>query len=311
MKSPFLYSNDNKRYHTLSYHLKQRFDRRVFKAVIDAGFTCPNLDGSRGFGGCTYCLSGSGDFTHGADRDIAEQVRMELDRVRKKTPGADVIAYFQAHTNTYAPLSRLRELYESALSVDGVCGLSIATRADALEPETMDYLAELSQRTYLTVELGLQTVHDATAERINRCHTYSEFEEAFQALKSRGIRVCVHLINGLPGETAEMMLESARTVGELEADALKIHLLQIMKGTLMERQLAAGEMIPMTREGYLDVVCSQLEVLPPETVIERITGDGAHDKLIAPRWGVDKIAVLGGIDRLLVQKDTWQGKRYP
>ncbi|WP_444659726.1 TIGR01212 family radical SAM protein [Caproiciproducens sp. R2] len=310
MKSPFLYSNDNKRYHTLSYHLKKRFDRRVFKAVIDAGFTCPNLDGSKGFGGCTYCLSGSGDFTHGADRSVAEQVRMELNRVREKTPGADVIAYFQAHTNTYAPLPRLRELYESALGAEGVCGISIATRADALKPETVDYLAGLSGETYLTVELGLQTIHDATARRINRCHSCAAFTEAFQALKSRGIRVCVHIINGLPGETPEMMLDTARAVGALGADAVKIHLLQVMRGTPMERQLAAGEVVPMTREGYLDVVCSQLEVLPPETVIERITGDGAHDQLIAPRWGVDKISVLGGIDRALVQKDTWQGKRY-
>ena len=311
MKSPFLYSNDNKRYHTLSYHLKNRFGRRVMKAVIDAGFTCPNLDGTKGTGGCTYCLSGSGDFTHGAGRSAAEQVGLELDRVRGKRPDADVIAYFQAHTNTYAPLPRLRTLYESVLDIDGVCGISIATRADALEEETMDYLAGLSGKTYLTVELGLQTAHDSTAEKINRGHTCAEFEDAFRALKSRGIRVCVHIINGLPGETPEMMLDTARTVGSLGADAVKIHLLQILRGTAMERQLAAGEIVPMSREDYIDTVCSQLEVLPPETVIERITGDGAHDKLIAPRWGVDKIAVLGGIDRALVQKDTWQGKRFP
>nr|WP_319487582.1 TIGR01212 family radical SAM protein [uncultured Caproiciproducens sp.] len=310
MKSPFLYSNDNKRYHTLSYHLKNRFDRRVFKAVIDAGFTCPNLDGTRGTGGCTYCLFGSGDFTHGAGRSAAEQVRMELERVREKKPDADVVAYFQAHTNTYAPLPQLRELYESVLEIDGVCGISIATRADALEPETMDYLSGLSQKTYLTVELGLQTIHDSTAVKINRGHTYAEFVEALRALKSRGIRVCVHIINGLPGETVEMMLDTARTVGALRADAIKIHLLQIMRGTAMERQFADGEVVPMTREGYINAVCSQLEVLPPEMVVERITGDGAHDKLIAPRWGVDKIAVLGGIDRALVQKDTWQGKLH-
>lgn len=310
MKSPFLYSNDNKRYHTLSYHLKNRFDRRVMKAVIDAGFTCPNLDGTKGTGGCTYCLSGSGDFTHGAGRSAAEQVGLELDRVHKKRPDSDVIAYFQAHTNTYAPLPQLRTLYESVLDIDGVCGISIATRADALEEETMDYLSSLAQKTYLTVELGLQTVHDSTAEKINRGHTYAEFADAFRALKSRNIRVCVHIINGLPGETPEMMLDTARTVGMLGADAVKIHLLQIMRGTPMECQLAKGEIVPMTRENYIDVVCSQLEVLPPETVIERITGDGAHDKLIAPRWGMDKIAVLGGIDRALVQKNTWQGKRF-
>lgn len=309
-RSPFQYSGDNKRYHTLSYHLKSMFDQRVFKAVIDAGFTCPNLDGTKGTGGCTYCLGGSGDFTHGSGKSVTEQVEAELLRVRNKWGGAGVIAYFQAHTNTYAPLSKLRELYEAALKIDGVCGISIATRADALEPETMDYLAELSQRTYLTVELGLQSMHDSTAEQINRGHTWAEFVEAYRALKARGIRVCVHIINGLPGETPEMMLQTANALAGLRADAVKIHLLQIMQGTRLARQYAANQVIPMTKDEYVNAVCSQLEVLPPETVIERITGDGSHDKLIAPRWGVDKIAVLGAIDQALVQKDTWQGKFY-
>jgi radical SAM protein (TIGR01212 family) len=309
-KSPFAYSNDNKRYHTLSYHLKTKFDLRVFKAVIDAGFTCPNLDGSKGTGGCTYCLGGSGEFAHGAGKSVAEQVRDELSRIRKKQSKADAIAYFQAHTNTYAPLSVLRQLYESVLEVDGVCGISIATRADTLESETMDYLAELAQRTYLTVELGLQTIHDETAVKINRCHTYSEFLTTYKALKSRGIRVCVHIINGLPGETSENMVETARVLGALKVDAVKIHLLQIMKDTELARQYAAGHVIPMTKEDYINTVCSQLETFPAETVIERITGDGSHDKLIAPLWGVDKIAVLGAIDQALAQKDMWQGKQY-
>jgi radical SAM protein (TIGR01212 family) len=307
--SPFRYSDDNKRYHTLSYHLKTVFDHRVMKAVIDAGFTCPNLDGTKGTGGCAYCLNGSGDFTRGG-KPVEEQVRAEILRVRKKYHNADVIAYFQAHTNTYAPLAVLKEKYESALSAEGVCGISIATRADALEPETVDYLAELSRRTYLTVELGLQTVHDDTAAKMNRGHTYSEFLTAYEELKARGIRVCVHIINGLPGETTEKMLETARELGRIKADAVKIHLLQIMEGTELARQYALGQVLPMTREEYIGTVCAQLEVLPPETVIERITGDGAHDKLIAPRWGVDKISVLGGIDKALADKDTWQGKIY-
>ncbi len=309
-KSPFPYSDDNKRYHTLNYHMKTLFDRRVFKAVIDAGFTCPNLDGTKGTGGCTYCLNGSGDFTHGSEKNAEEQVRDELFRIRSKNPGADVIAYFQAHTNTYAPLPVLRRLYESALQVEGVCGISIATRADALEPGTMDYLAGLSRQTYLTVELGLQTVHDRTAAKINRGHTYGEFLQSYRELKARNIRVCVHIIDGLPGETPEMMLETARELGRLRPDAVKIHLLQIMEGTELAHQYARGLVTPMEKEGYLDIVCSQLEVLPPETVIERITGDGAHDKLIAPRWGVNKIAVLNGIDRELVRRDTWQGKKH-
>ncbi len=308
--NPFPYSCDNKRYHTLSYHLKSMFDKRVFKAVIDAGFTCPNLDGTKGTGGCTYCLNGSGDFTHGAGKSVAGQVEAELLRVRKKWSDAQVIAYFQAHTNTYAPLPQLRALYETALESDGVCGISIATRADALEAETMDYLSELSKKTYLTVELGLQSMHDSTAERIHRGHTWAEFAKAYRALKERGIRVCVHIINGLPGETPEMMLQTARALADFSVDAVKIHLLQIMRGTQLARQYAGHQVVPMTKEEYINAVCSQLEVLPPQTVIERITGDGDHDKLIAPRWGVDKIAVLGGIDQALVQKDTWQGKYY-
>lgn len=310
MVNPFLYSSDNKRYHTLSYHLKSKFDRRVFKAVIDAGFTCPNLDGTKGTGGCTYCLGGSGEFTNGEGASVTEQVRAELARVRKKWSDADGIAYFQAHTNTYAPLPKLRELYESALSVEGICGISIATRADALQTETMDYLSELSKRTYLTVELGLQTIHDSTAASIHRGHTYAEFLKSYEALKLRGIRVCVHIINGLPGETDEMMRETARVIGGLGADAIKIHLLQIMEGTMMARQYNAYEVVPMTKENYINLVCAQLAVLPAETVIERITGDGSHDKLIAPRWGIDKIALLGGIDQVLAKENTWQGKQF-
>ena len=309
-RSPFPYSDDNKRYHTLSYHLNTLFGKRVFKAVIDAGFTCPNLDGKKGTGGCTYCLGGGGEFTHGAGKNVAEQVTDELSRVRKKWDNADVIAYFQSHTNTYAPLPKLRELYEAALQVNGVRGISIATRADALEPETVNYLSELSGKTYLTVELGLQSMHDSTAARIHRGHTWAEFLEGYRALKAGGIRVCVHLIDGLPGETAEMMLQTARTLGTLRPDAVKIHLLQVMRGTELARQYAAGQVIPMTKEEYIDAVCSQLEVLPAQTVIERVTGDGSHDKLIAPRWGTDKIAVLGGIDQSLAQKHTGQGKFY-
>lgn len=309
-ENPFPYSGDNKRYHTLSYHMRSIFGKRVFKAVIDAGFTCPNLDGTRGTGGCTYCRNGSGDFTQGPEKSVGEQIQAEIVRVRSKWKDADVIAYFQAHTNTYAPLAVLKELYGTALAQDGVCGLSIATRADTLAEDTADYLAELSHKTYLTVELGLQSMHDRTARLINRGHTWAEFLEGYGALKKRGIRICVHLINGLPGETAPMMVETARALGILGVDAVKIHLLQIMRDTVLVRQYEAGMVVPMTKEEYLDVVCRQLEVLPPHTVIERITGDGAHDQLIAPRWGVDKISVLGAIDQTLAQRDTWQGKYY-
>lgn len=307
MEHPFPYADDNKRYHTLAYHLKKRFGRRVFKASIDAGFTCPNLDGTRGTGGCTYCQGGSGAFAPGLSLSVSDQVRQEQARIHSKWKDAPVIAYFQAHTNTYAPLDTLKRKYEEALSVDGVCGLSIATRADALPKETVAYLAQLSQQTYLTVELGLQTIHDGTAERIHRGHSYAEFLHAYQILKGHGIRVCVHLIDGLPGETQSMMLETARAVGRLRPDAVKLHLLHILRGTPLAEEFTAGKLEPMTREAYICTVCSQLERLPPETVIERVTGDGQREMLLAPLWSLDKIAVLGGIDQEMARRDTIQG----
>lgn len=310
MEHPFPYADDNKRYHTLAYHLKKRFGRRVFKASIDAGFTCPNLDGTRGTGGCTYCQGGSGAFAPGPALSVSDQVRQEQARIHLKWKDAPVIAYFQAHTNTYAPLDTLKRKYEEALSVDGVCGLSIATRADALPKETVAYLAQLSQQTYLTVELGLQTIHDGTAERIHRGHSYAEFLHAYQILKGHGIRVCVHLIDGLPGETQSMMLETARAVGRLRPDAVKLHLLHILRGTPLAEEFTAGKLEPMTREAYICTVCSQLERLPPETVIERVTGDGQREMLLAPLWSLDKIAVLGGIDQEMARRDTIQGALF-
>ena len=310
MEHPFPYADDNKRYHTLAYHLKKRFGRRVFKASIDAGFTCPNLDGTRGTGGCTYCQGGSGAFAPGRSLSVSDQVRQEQARIHLKWKDALVIAYFQAHTNTYAPLDTLKRKYEEALSVDGVCGLSIATRADALPKETVAYLAQLSQQTYLTVELGLQTIHDGTAERIHRGHSYAEFLHAYQILKGHGIRVCVHLIDGLPGETQSMMLETARAVGRLRPDAVKLHLLHILRGTPLAEEFTAGKLEPMTREAYICTVCSQLERLPPETVIERVTGDGQREMLLAPLWSLDKIAVLGGIDQEMARRDTIQGALF-
>ena len=268
MEHPFPYADDNKRYHTLAYHLKKRFGRRVFKASIDAGFTCPNLDGTWGTGGCTYCQGGSGAFAPGPSLSVSDQVRQEQARIHLKWKDAPVIAYFQAHTNTYAPLDTLKRKYE-----------------EALPKETVAYLAQLSQQTYLTVELGLQTIHDGTAERIHRGHSYAEFLHAYQILKGHGIRVCVHLIDGLPGETQSMMLETARAVGRLRPDAVKLHLLHILRGTPLAEEFTAGKLEPMTREAYICTVCSQLERLPPETVI----------------------AVLGGIDQEMARRDTIQG----
>lgn len=310
MKSGFLYSLDNKRYHTLNYHMLEKFGCRVFKAVIDAGFTCPNIDGTCGVGGCTYCTSGAAEFTNSSEISVVNQIELEKERIYKKRGKVPVIAYFQAHTNTYADLPVLKTLYEEALITEGVAGISIATRPDCLNDEKTAYLKELSEKTYLTVELGLQTVFDETAKKINRGYLFNVFENAFNKLKQNNIRVCVHLIDGLIDETPEMMVESAKILGKMKPDAVKIHLLHVMKGTVCEKEYLKGKLIPMTMEKYIETVCEQLRCLPPECVIERITGDGSKDNLVAPRWSTNKIAVLGGIDRFMAENNIYQGDKY-
>jgi radical SAM protein (TIGR01212 family) len=305
--NPFPFSDDNKRYHTLSHYIKQH-GISAYKASVDAGFTCPNIDGSRGTGGCIYCDGGSGYFSADAAVPIAKQIDLELERIRKKHPGSNAIAYFQAHTNTYAPVKILRELFKSAVKHEGICGISIATRADALPEDVLDYLSQLNERTNLTVELGLQTVNDNTAALINRCHSFSDFIEGYSALKNRGISTCAHLINGLPGEDDSMMLQSATVLGRLSPDAVKLHSLHVIKGTILEELYRTGQYQPISFENYVDICIRQLEVLPPKTVIERITGDADKRTLVAPVWGKDKIRVLGTIDKVMAERDTWQGK---
>ena len=308
-KSPFLYSSDNKRYHTLNYHFRSVYGKKLCKAVIDCGFTCPNIDGSKGYGGCIFCDGGSGYFTRSA-LNVAGQIRSEHERIFKKCGDVPIIAYFQANTNTYAPVSVLREKFDTALSFPYIAGLSIGTRADCLSDEVLDLLCELSDRTNLTVELGMQTVHEPTIDLINRCCTHEEFLEGYNKLKSRGIRVCLHIINGLPHETPEMMTETARQTAKLAPDGVKLQMLHVIEGTKLAEKYKSGDISLLSRDEYIDVIVSQLELLPPETVIERITGDGDKRKLIAPMWSADKIAVLGGIDKRLADLDTWQGRLY-
>jgi len=307
--NPFPYSNDNKRYRSLAYE-NGRQGHKIYKAVIDAGFNCPNIDGTKGLGGCIYCGGGSGYFTASPAVPIDRQLTDELIRIRSKVPDACAVAYFQAHSNTYAPLARLREMFETALRHKGICGLAVATRADCLPADVLDYLSELNGRTNLTVELGLQTVFDETATIINRCHSFSDFCEGYSALKSRGIRVTVHIINGLPGETADMMAQTARTLGKMRPDGVKIHLLHVINGTRLCEMYERGEYEPMSFRNYTETAVRQLEVLPPETTIERLTGDGERTTLVAPLWSRDKICVLGTIDRLMAEKNTWQGRLF-
>ena len=308
MSSKFPCSDDNKRYHSLFYYNKHRFGHRVYKAVLNGGFTCPNLDGSKGTQGCAFCDGGSGAFTKALP--LQKQLELELSRIRKQNSDAKAIAYFQVHTNTYAPVDYLRNLFEQAISYSGIIGISIGTRPDCLPDNVLDYLSDLHQRTYLTIELGIQTAHDATAEAFGRGYAFSEFLESYQRLQSLNIRTCLHIINGLHQESIADMIQTAEILGRLRPQAVKIQLLHVLKDTRYADLYQSGEYHPMTQEDYIFTVVKQLEYFPPETVIERLTGDGEKAKLLAPLWSRDKIRTLGYIDKLQVQLDTWQGKSH-
>lgn len=309
-ENPFPYSDTNRRFYTYDYYLRQRFGGKVAKIPLDAGFTCPNLDGTRGVGGCIYCSSrGSGDFAPEATLSVTEQFQSGVKTLSDKWRPVGYIPYFQAHTNTYGPVEQLRTLFEEALSQPDVVGLSVATRADCISPAIADLLRELSERTFLTVELGLQTAHDSTAARINRCHTYEEFLRGYRLLD--GIDVCVHLIEGLPGENHADMLETARKISELHPFAVKLHLLHVLRETALATLWESGAYTPMELADYVQVICDTLEVLPPDTVIERITGDGPPDLLLAPLWSRKKFVVMNEIDKELYRRGSMQGSRYP
>lgn len=310
MKNNFKYTLDNKRYHTWNYHLQSLFGGKVFKVALNGGFTCPNLDGTKGIGGCTYCLSGSGDFAGDPTHDILTQFEEVKEKMHKKWPEAKYIPYFQANTNTYAPVEILKQKFEPVLKKDGVVGLALATRADCLNDDVLEYLSDLNKRTYLMVELGLQTVFDETGKRINRCHSYAEFSDGYNALKKRGIRTCVHLILGLPGETHDMMIESAKTVALLRPQCVKLHLLHVMKGTKMSQEYLNSEFSVLSLREYVNTVVDCLEYFHEDTVIQRLTGDGGKDVLIAPLWSLKKFVVLNEIDKEMVRRDTYQGQKF-
>ncbi len=303
----FKYSDTNKRYHTLDYFYKNKFNSKVFKVSLNGNFTCPNIDGTKGYGGCIYCHKGSSDFGGDKTKSITEQFNTIKNMLLKKWPKAKYIAYFQSNTNTYGPIDKLKNLYEEALNQDDVVGLNIATRADSITNECYDYLEELAKRTYLTVELGLQTTNEKTAKLINRCHTLTEFEEAVKNLRKRGIFVVVHIINGLPYETKEDMLNTVKYLNKLDIQGIKIHMLSVVKDTPLEELYKKEKFHILTKDEYIDIVVDQLELLRPEIVINRITGDPNKDDLIEPNWLLKKFVVMNDIDKEMVKRDTYQG----
>lgn len=304
----FKYSLDNKRYHTLNYFYKKKFGIKVFKVSLNGGFSCPNLDGKVGYGGCIYCSkSGSGDFGGDKNKSLTEQF-MEMKKVvNKKNIPCKYIGYFQARTNTYDTVENLKKRYEEVLKIDSVIGLNIATRCDAISDECLDYLSSLNKKTFLTIELGLQTIHKETSKLINRCHTLEQFEEMVKKLRERGINVVVHIINGLPYESEDKMIETAKYLNKLDIQGIKIHMLHIIKDTEMDKLYKKTNFHILSKEEYIDIVIKQLEVLREEIVINRITSDPDKDLLVEPIWLTKKCQLLNDIDKEMKKRNTYQG----
>lgn len=300
----FKYSLDNKRYYTLNYYNKIKYNSKVFKISLNAGFGCPNKKNGKG---CIYCYNGSGE---NEGMYLVDQFNKVKKIMEKKWPNGKYIGYFQADTNTYAPLSILKKNYEMILNQPNVIGLNIATRCDCLSNEVLDYLEELNKKTNLVIELGLQTIHNKTATLINRGHTLNQFLKAVNELRKRNINVVVHIINGLPYETKEMMLETIKYLSKLDIQGIKIHMLFILKNTELASFYKKEKFHILTKEEYVNIVCDQLELLRDDIVINRITGDPDKTLVIEPKWLLKKFCVLNEIDKEMARRNSYQGIKY-
>ena len=297
-----------KRYHAFSDLLKREFGCRVHRISVDAGFTCPNRDGTVGTGGCIYC-GGRGSGAHGIlpAVGVREQIEHGKEVMSRKYKAERFIAYFQAYSNTHAPVEQLRRLYDEALAVPDVVGLIVGTRPDCLPPQVLALLGEYARTTWFWLELGMQSHLDRSLEYLGRGHDFRTFEDAVQRAGDSGLRVCAHVILGVPGETREEILAGAKEVNRLGVHGVKLHLLHVMKGTALEERYRKGTVAVMARDEYVGLACDYLELLRPDIVIQRLTGDGGHDHLVAPLWSLKKFEVLNAIDRELERRGTRQG----
>lgn len=301
---------DNKRYHTLNYFLRNKFGDKVFKISLDAGFSCPNRDGTVGKGGCIFCSPrGSGDFA-GTCTDLVLQFDEVKQMMNKKWKDGKYIAYFQAYTNTYGDVETLREKYYSVLNLPDVVGIAIATRPDCLGEDVLQLLEEISKEKYLWVELGLQTIHEDTAALINRGYSLDTYIEAVQRLKQSDIEVVTHVILGLPGEDREAVLKTVEFVANTGTQGVKLHLLHLLKDTKLVQLYESGQLKVMSQEEYVELVVDCVERIPEQMVIHRITGDGPRETLIEPRWSLKKWEVINAIEHEMMERSTWQGKKY-
>lgn len=306
---PLLYGD--KRYYSLSEYCKQSFGEKVYRLSLHGGMTCPNRDGSLGIGGCAFCSEGgSGDFAADYQVSISAQIAEAKLRIQQKTDCSKFIAYFQAYTNTYAPISHLRRIFTEALDEPEVVALSIGTRSDCLAVEVLDLLEELSQTKPIWVELGLQTIHNRTLELMNTHTTVEQFDDAVTRLHARNLPVITHVILGLPGETQDMMKETISHVASLPVSGIKLQLLHVLKSTTLAKMYETEPFPVFSLEEYCDLVIDFLELLPENMVIHRLTGDGPRKLLVAPLWSTDKKRVLNTIHKRMMERDTWQGRLY-
>lgn len=297
-----------KRYNQYSAHLKQKFGVKVYKITLDAGFSCPNRDGAISSGGCIFCDEG-GSFSqaHSNMLSIEEQLEAGVENLSKRFKAKKFMSYFQAYSNTYKPVEELEKIYNSALKHPDIVGISIGTRPDCVDKEKLALISGFKDDYYTWVEYGLQSIHDKTLKAINRGHDFDCFLKAYEMSKEAGINVCAHVILGLPDETKDDMLKTAEKLAELKVDGVKIHMLCALEGTKLSEMYNEGKISFMSEEDYLNTVCDFLEILPPETTIHRLAGNGLKKNLIAPRWLGKKLDALNKIDRELERRNSYQG----
>jgi radical SAM protein (TIGR01212 family) len=299
-----------RRYYPFSRFLRERFGGRVWRVTVDAGFTCPNVDGTVTTGGCVYCDNRSFSPNRRLPRtDVRTQVRRGIEILGRRHGAERFLAYFQAATNTHAPVDRLRKLYDLALDHPQVVGLAVGTRPDSVPDPVLDLLQEYARDRYVCLELGLQSRHDRSLDWMNRGHHFDAFVDAVARCQGRGLDLCAHVILGLPGESTDDMLETADALAELPVQAVKIHNLHVVRDTPMEAMYHAGTVPMLSRDAYVAVVCDFLERLPSDVVIHRLNGDAPPDYLVAPAWCLEKPALLAAIDAELTRRDSWQGKK--
>lgn len=297
-------------YRTASAFFRERFGCKVYKLALSGGMTCPNRDGTLGDRGCIFCLHGSGDFAEAAQTSVEEQLKRAKQRVSFKAKDGRFIAYYQSFTNTYAPTEKLRALFTAALAPNEIVALSVGTRPDCLPDDVIALLSELNRQKPVMVELGLQTIHPQTAAFIRRGYALPVYDDAVRRLKAAGLEVITHMILGLPGETVEMIEQTASYIGRSGADGIKLQLLHILDGTDLADMWRLGQVPVLRIEEYLEVLGRCVEALPPDMVIHRLTGDGAKKSLLAPMWSADKKAVLAAVNRYFEEQNIRQGRTY-